>query len=438
MCFDVRLTRPALGAFGALVLMGVAAAQPTTGHLADKAAIGVVVPGDCWRGGAQGSGATLEKHLAQCASLGADMVTLQVKPEASGGLQACATHDLCGPLPAALIAQPSPGLLLDTPVALLDEVQRDVTAAGAASHVRVAPQFQRPDAVAMHTLQPGLRYAIERRSVPRPMMIHVLEIDLQQPGGFEFVTTSTLPGQPVSDGTQARYWAEKTSVFAQRNGLLAAINASYFDPFNGGRLLTRAYIPKAGQDVTVSEARLARDDPHAYYTSSDPRVDAVVCLKPHGFALSRTSCPAGSHAAFAAGPMLLEQGQRRPLLARDASQQPNEQGVARYYSQPQPRTALGVNVDASRAWMVVVDGRQSGYSEGITLPELTALLIELGAHDALNLDGGGSSTLVLEGRVANSLIHTAIPGRERPVANHFGVRAAAKVARDAASTDLLN
>jgi exopolysaccharide biosynthesis protein len=73
-----------------------------------------------------------------------------------------------------------------------------------------------------------------------------------------------------------------------------------------------------------------------------------------------------------------------------------------------------------------VDGRQPFYSEGITLNELARLMISLGAQDAMNLDGGGSSTMVVaskdgQPRILNSPIDNYIPGRERPVANHLGV-----------------
>jgi exopolysaccharide biosynthesis protein len=73
-----------------------------------------------------------------------------------------------------------------------------------------------------------------------------------------------------------------------------------------------------------------------------------------------------------------------------------------------------------------VDGRQPFYSEGITLKELADLMISLGAQNAMNLDGGGSSTMVVEGedgrpRILNSPIDNYIPGRERPVANHLGI-----------------
>ena len=64
--------------------------------------------------------------------------------------------------------------------------------------------------------------------------------------------------------------------------------------------------------------------------------------------------------------------------------------------------------------MVVVDGRQAPHSVGMTLPEVTALLEALGATEALNLDGGGSSTMVV-GRVARN--HPSDEAGERPVVN---------------------
>ncbi|NJD19939.1 MAG: phosphodiester glycosidase family protein, partial [Gemmatimonadetes bacterium] len=54
-----------------------------------------------------------------------------------------------------------------------------------------------------------------------------------------------------------------------------------------------------------------------------------------------------------------------------------------------------------RLWLVVVDGRQAPHSLGMTLPELTELLEALGAEEALNLDGGGSSVMVVRGAVHN-------------------------------------
>lgn len=50
---------------------------------------------------------------------------------------------------------------------------------------------------------------------------------------------------------------------------------------------------------------------------------------------------------------------------------------------------------------VVVDGRSRGYSRGMTLNEFADLFVELGASEAYNLDGGGSSTMYFNGRVVN-------------------------------------
>jgi exopolysaccharide biosynthesis protein len=81
-------------------------------------------------------------------------------------------------------------------------------------------------------------------------------------------------------------------------------------------------------------------------------------------------------------------------------------------SQPRhPRTVIGWN--ETHFFLIVVDGRRKGFSAGMTYPELSQLAAELGCTDALNLDGGGSSTLWLGGKVMN----LPSDGVERPVAN---------------------
>ena len=65
----------------------------------------------------------------------------------------------------------------------------------------------------------------------------------------------------------------------------------------------------------------------------------------------------------------------------------------------EPRTALGYNADT--LFLVVADGRQPKYSTGLTLYELASILIELGATEAINLDGGSSSTFVVNDAVIN-------------------------------------
>ena len=56
---------------------------------------------------------------------------------------------------------------------------------------------------------------------------------------------------------------------------------------------------------------------------------------------------------------------------------------------------------AAGRFIVTVDGRRPGYSVGISLAEAARLMKSLGARDALNLDGGGSTTMVVGGRVVN-------------------------------------
>jgi len=78
-----------------------------------------------------------------------------------------------------------------------------------------------------------------------------------------------------------------------------------------------------------------------------------------------------------------------------------------------PRTAIGWNADQSVVWLVVVDGRKV-HSVGMGLYELTDLFIRLGAYEALNLDGGGSSTLVFDQSIRNT---PSDPTGERKVGN---------------------
>jgi hypothetical protein len=80
-----------------------------------------------------------------------------------------------------------------------------------------------------------------------------------------------------------------------------------------------------------------------------------------------------------------------------------------------PRTGLGLR-DGTLV-MAVVDGRQPGYSEGMTLYEFTQLFLELECSDAMNLDGGGSATMVVRDRLMNS----PSGGYQRAVANALGL-----------------
>ncbi|NLJ86315.1 MAG: phosphodiester glycosidase family protein [Firmicutes bacterium] len=109
--------------------------------------------------------------------------------------------------------------------------------------------------------------------------------------------------------------------------------------------------------------------------------------------------------AVGGGPRLLRQGQVDITAEQERFQADITQGRA-------PRTALGVT-ERGELLLVTVNGRQNNISIGMTLAEAAELMRELGAIEAMNLDGGGSSTMVVRGIVLNA----PSDGVPRPVSN---------------------
>jgi hypothetical protein len=91
--------------------------------------------------------------------------------------------------------------------------------------------------------------------------------------------------------------------------------------------------------------------------------------------------------------LLVHQG--KPVADRSA-----EQLRAGFDTERHPRTMIGTT-RGSAVWLVTVDGRNPSLSLGMTFAELTSLALKLNLVDALNLDGGGSTTMVAKGRVVN-------------------------------------
>ena len=113
-----------------------------------------------------------------------------------------------------------------------------------------------------------------------------------------------------------------------------------------------------------------------------------------------------------------------PWLVRDGKEWIDdiaEKFPADFASTRHPRTAAGVTTD-NKLLFVTVDGRQT-ISRGISLSNLAALMIRLGAVNAINLDGGGSTTLSAKGIILNS----PSGGEERPVANALLVFAPSQI-----------
>jgi hypothetical protein len=87
---------------------------------------------------------------------------------------------------------------------------------------------------------------------------------------------------------------------------------------------------------------------------------------------------------------------------------------ASFASDRHPRSAVGFSQDSTKVYFFTVDGRQTGYSVGMSLYELADYMLEWGVWEGINLDGGGSTTMVIRGRVVNS---PSDAGGERSVAN---------------------
>ena len=133
--------------------------------------------------------------------------------------------------------------------------------------------------------------------------------------------------------------------------------------------------------------------------ASAPKVNAGEILK-----ISTATLPdlSGVKTAIGGGPILVNGG--KPFPSRVNKSQDRH-----------PRSAIGWN--EKNIFLVEVDGRQPRLSMGMTLPELTDYLIQLGCDKALNLDGGGSAEVWIEGRIANSPCF----GHERETANSLVV-----------------
>ena len=88
-------------------------------------------------------------------------------------------------------------------------------------------------------------------------------------------------------------------------------------------------------------------------------------------------------------------------------------------SEPEPRTCVGVSGDGTRVWLMVIDGR--GASSGASYKTLGLMMKALGARDAVNLDGGGSSTFVRKSGDAFPVLNVPADGKERAVANGLAI-----------------
>jgi hypothetical protein len=159
---------------------------------------------------------------------------------------------------------------------------------------------------------------------------------------------------------------------------LAAFNASFFDR----SFRTRGHSVSAGQ-AWPEPLQAATSPLLACDAGSGTRQRCTLQLVPP------VSLPATAHVAVAGTPWLVRQGQAR-TAADDA-------GCAALCGATHPRTALGLSADGKTLIVLLAEGRRHDVP-GLTLAQTAERLRAFGAHDAFNLDGGGSSSLLVRGR----------------------------------------
>ncbi|HEX2991683.1 MAG TPA: phosphodiester glycosidase family protein [Anaerolineales bacterium] len=261
----------------------------------------------------------------------------------------------------------------------------------------------RPAPVPMkQKLYEGVVYRRLVRVFPRPMIAHVITVDTKAKGISFLVTPADSKGEtPLK--------ARATSQFLEEFGVQVAVNGDGFSPWWSRSVAD--YYPRAGDPVAPFGFSASNGD--VYW---DGENDGDIGVEPTLYinrrnALSFNNRPNNVHSAISGDRMLVLKGEIIPDLDN---------------SEVEPRTAVGINRNGRYLYIVVVDGRQPFYSDGATFVELAEILIEQGAFAAMSMDGGGSSTLVVEGedglpRLLNAPIDNYIPGRERPVGNHLGI-----------------
>lgn len=244
----------------------------------------------------------------------------------------------------------------------------------------------------------GIRYVRDVRQSPRPLVVHIVTVRLRE-SGIEFLVT---PGDPDAElPLQAR----PTSSFLEEFDLQIAVNGDGVTPWRSNSWLD--YYPHPSDPVDPIGLSASRGVAYSQHRDAEP----TLYLSRDNRA--RFNNPLGGvYNAISGNLMLIENG--KSLVAAGGE------------DTPQPRTAIALDKSRRQLIILVVDGRQPGYSEGATLKELADLILEFGGHSGMNMDGGGSSTLVMEGKngkavILNSPIDHNIPGTERTVGNHLGI-----------------
>ena len=219
----------------------------------------------------------------------------------------------------------------------------------------------------------GITYTLKKSTDPIPNKIHVLRIDL----GLNKVKPNVALGpDPDGDGP-AEVALTDPRKLASSPSVLAFVNTNPWDSFpNAQGQKNRSWY--AGQPVDIHGLAGTQSKMRSAMAPSNASVwfDAKGRVR---FGHQAEDKPQEATTGFQ---LILSKGKLTVGT-----------GGARH-----PRTALGTDEKGQILWLVVVDGRQPRYSEGMNMHELASMMKELGCWTATNMDGGGSSIMGLVGQ----------------------------------------
>ena len=240
-----------------------------------------------------------------------------------------------------------------------------------------------------------------------PLHLHVLSIDLSDPAVHLVVAAGGQSANPDWPTT-----LQTPSAVAAREQLACAVNGDFFMTRTPHRLFGRKLPCLVGDESRV--CGWAMSDGHLW--SDRAAEPSLVMHKDGTLSIDDFRVPPRDAWQIISGSM------RIVSFGKNTGQ----------HDAPAPRTAAGIDATRKTLILLSVDGRRPEYSVGLSTADLADEMLRLGCRDALNLDGGGSTTMVLRDpatgreRVVNYpsdghdlLIPLSI---ERPVASTLGVR----------------
>ncbi len=185
-----------------------------------------------------------------------------------------------------------------------------------------------------------------------------------------------------ADNTFGRNIIEYTSVIAEENNAIFAINGDYYGFRTDG--------------IEIRNGVIYRDIPArtglAFY------LDGTMKIYDETQTSAQELLDEGVWNTLSFGPALLEDS---TIVSNLGTVEIDTNFGNHSIQGNQPRTGIGI-IDENHFVFIVVDGRSPGYSKGVTLTEFSQIFKDLGCTDAYNIDGGGSSTMYFMGRVVNN------------------------------------